>query len=396
MKADRRKLGAALATLWIAALAQAQIRTVWDTFEHRSNIDAGNTANHQQILDEARRAVLDEFGQEWLAQPGTPAERRARCAALEIARRTPGEYVTLQIKHGPFVRPGTRGYVSARAEVRLGALRQLVARRLKSAKPAPRYKVLVLISEYKVVGVPRYVRERNEISKAATAIEGVLAQAGWTVVNERQLEVIRERDLDYAHLDQDSERLIARIAKEQGAEIIIRGSVKVEGPRTRILDGQQMHYFSADLTIVATWADTGDVLFTVPKPTDQRTSGTREAGLNGAERTLEIVAEDVAEYCARQLSLLDSRSGLSITVKNVESLDQEIQIRRWIQSIAGAEGVGEPQISGGRWTLEVVTQLSAYEFAVRLHELCGNSDAEFTLKQVSRSVNRIEYALEAR
>ncbi|RMF83818.1 MAG: hypothetical protein D6744_04030, partial [Planctomycetota bacterium] len=195
------------------ALATAQVRTVWETFEHRSNLDAGNTANHQRILDEARRAVLDEFAREWLAQPGTPAERRARRAALEVARRTPSEYVVLQIKHGPFVRPGTRGYVSARAEVRLDALRRLVEQRQKSAKPTPRYKVLVLISEYKVVGVPRTVRERNEISKTATAIEGVLAQAGWKVVNERQLEVIRERDLDYAHLDQDSERLIARIAK---------------------------------------------------------------------------------------------------------------------------------------------------------------------------------------
>ena len=69
---------------------------------------------------------------------------------------------------------------------------------------------MVLISEVKVVGVPRVVQEYNVPSKTGAVIEGALKDAGWPVINGEQFEVIRERQLDYARLDQADERLIAR------------------------------------------------------------------------------------------------------------------------------------------------------------------------------------------
>ena len=392
----RFALSAAIIALCGASAAHAQLQTVWDSFEYRSMLDADDPQNHPRILDEARLAVLDQFSSAWLAQSRSADDRRARQQALEAARATPGEYVSLQVKHGPFVRPGTHGYVSARAEVRSDALERLYAAKQRQARSAPRHKVLVLINEEKVVGVPRYVRERNEISKATTAIQGALAASGWTVIDGQQFEVIRERNLDYARLGQTGEQLIARIAKEQGAQIIIRGSVKAEGPRQRQLGGQMVQFFSVDCALKAVWADTGAVIFTISEPPGQRTAGTREAGLNGAERALEQVSEHLGELCRRQFANITSAQELSVIIKHVESLEQEVQVRKWCNAVTGADAVRGAEFSGTRLILTIESDLSAYDFAVRLSDISNQGDAMFILRQDARSTNNIEFSVALR
>jgi hypothetical protein len=389
----RSKIAMALAVLAGSSAAFAQIQTVWDSFEHHSRRDADVPRNCAMILEEARLAVLDAFEPAWLEHAGSSDDRRAREQAMAEARRDSQSYVALTIRQGPSVRVGTPGYVSARAEVRLDDLQRLYRRKLARSRRTPHYKVLVLISEYKVVGVPRYVRERNDVSRVATAIGNELTEAGWTVMDERQLEVIRERKLDYAHLDQADEKLIARIAKEQGAQIIITGSVKAEGPRTTSVAGRTGYVFSVDCAINACWTDTGVRIFGISEPPGQRTKGTIEAGLNGAERAIETVAEGLAQECRRRFARLSESDELHVVVHGIDALQKEIQVRKWFKAVAGADSIRSDEFSGGRLRLTIETRLSAFEFAAEVCEASKKDSLEYYLNSGDRSANTIEFSL---
>ena len=73
-----RALVLLLPLLAACAAAEAQVRTAWESFEWRSRLDGSNPRNHADILEEARQELLTTFAKQWLAQPGSSDQRRAR------------------------------------------------------------------------------------------------------------------------------------------------------------------------------------------------------------------------------------------------------------------------------------------------------------------------------
>ncbi len=366
---------------------------VFERFEHKSS-------RLENVVDEALLAAVEKACDELMPAGGSADERRAAVRARSQAVTRAKQLVQYELLDGPRARPGAPGYVVMRAVVDRAALLNLYEAAKAKAADAPRYKVMVLISEQ-----TRFIRpeptfaswERSPQSKVAVAIASKLTDAGWDVVDGEQFEEIRKRQIDFSRLAGEDARIVQRIAAEQGAQIIVRGHAKAEGPNVRRIaaTGRIHHFWSVDVTLSVCWSDTAIELFSIPLPDGEREAAHEVGGGAGAARALEKAGRTVAQEFLDRMASVAPRQELAVRIHGVDDFAQETEITDWVKSIGGVDSVYSEFISG-MLLMQVRTGLTASEFASALGDACRRSGSDYVLGAKERRANSLVFELRAR
>lgn len=364
-----------VSVLAFVAPALAQDNIVIDPFEHKS--PNGPDSVLGEALPEAAEALLKK------AFPN-PEHPRGFKMAVEAARKAPKEYVKYEILDGPRARIGAPGYVVLRVEAERAKLKALVDQHATKAQSAPVQKILLVFTEEKRIitgGAASAAWEYNKPSKVMVAIEAALLANDFRVVNGEQLEIIRERKINAMELSGEDQRHIQEFAADQGAEIIVFGHVKAEGPLTRRIarTGRVYNFWKvASATARAVWTDTGEGIFSIPYPDGAREAAEEIGGTTGAEIAFEKAGQTLAaEFVKLAATKMERRAELEVEIRGLD-LRKTRTVMDWMRSIPGVKGVSRRGTGIGRFSVK--TSLSPIDFGFALLEKADEAGGEFTLK----------------
>lgn len=331
------------------------------------------------VVTEAVRHVAQQIAERTLPAGATPREQRARTIALQQVKDQAARLVKYQVLQGPKEVLGGRVFVTIRAEVDTGAIRRLYDAALSGANSKPNFRILLLVSEQKrfINGV----RERSDDSKIAATIADELRKAGWTVINATELEVIRKRQVDFSRLDGETAKLVQTLAAERGADIVVHGHAKAEGPLVKTVahtGGRVYHIWKADCTLHAVWADTAEEWFSVPAATEKR--GEEVGGTAGAEEALIACGRVAARGFMSRIATIPMPDVVYLEVRRARFRQRRV-LRRWLRQISGVESVAD---LGGRskagLKFEVHTTMRPADLADALLDAAdADKDADFGL-----------------
>ncbi len=332
MKFDMIRMLASAVLLAGPLLAQTQVI-------ERYRYQGTSTAT---AASEAARKVALEVAERVLPAGTTPREKRARSTALQQVGSRAARLVRYQVLEGPTEALGGRVFVTIRAEVDTAAIRQLYDEALSGANTKPDFRILLLVSEQK-----RFIngaRERSDDSKIAATITDELRKAGWTVINGTELAEIRNRQIDFARLDGETAKVVQTLAAERGADIVVHGHAKAEGPLTKRIarTGRVYHIWKADCTLHVVWADTAEEWFSVPAATSKR--GEEVGGTAGAEEALIACGTVAARGFMSRIATIPMPDKVYLEVRRARFRQRRV-LRRWLRQIAGVESVAD---LGGR------------------------------------------------
>ena len=348
-------------------------------------------------LATAEQDVVREFAQEavgeLLPKPRTPREKSAFAGTLSEALRRANELVTYTIIDGPRERPGAPGYIVIRAEVSRADIETIYQAAMQSAKTERKYKVMVVMSEEHRKQRIEPIHTSWEIrpdSKVASAIERELIEAGYAVINGHQFAEIRQRKHDFSKLDGDDQKILQRIAANQGADIILHGNTKVDGPDARPLKGLDdiWYYWHADVTGSAYWVDTAQTICVIAFPDGPRERGHRVRDA-GTALALEAAGQTVARQFIAEFKPGESRGEIQVSVLNVTEFEQSLRIEEWLESVAGS-GAVHADWNNPNMEASLQTELSAKELAKGLHKIGRDPDGIYRLKIEKISINTIK------
>lgn len=360
-----------IASLLLAGSLQAQTEVV-ERYRYQGTSIA-------TVETEAIQHVAQEVAERTLPAGATPREQRARTIALQRVKEQAARLVKYRVLEGPIERLGGRVFVTIRAEVDTGAIRRLYDAALSGTNSKPNFRILLLVSEQKrfINGV----RERSDDSKIAATIADELRKAGWTVINATELEVIRKRQVDFSRLDGETAKLVQTLAAERGADIVVHGHAKAEGPLVKTVahtGGRVYHIWKADCTLHAVWADTAEEWFSVPAATEKR--GEEVGGTAGAEEALIACGRVAARGFMNRIATIPMPDVVYVEVRRA-SFRQRRVLRRWLRQISGVESVAD---LGGRsragLRFEIRTKLRPADLADALLDAAdADRDADFGL-----------------
>ncbi len=360
-----------LASLLLCSTLQAETKII-DHYRYQGT-------DTSTAVIEAVRQLAHEVARQLLPAGATPREQRARTIALQKAKDLAPRIVKYQVLDGPVVVPGGRVFVTIRAEVDTTAIRQLYQQALNAENSKPNFRILLLVSEEK-----RFIngtRERSDDSKIAATIADELRKAGWTVINATELEVIRKRQVDYSRLDGETARRVQTLAAERGADIVVHGHAKAEGPLVKTVahtGGRVYHIWKADCTLHAVWADTAEQWFSVPAATEKR--GEEVGGTAGAEEALIACGRVAAREFMNRIATIPMPDVVYLEVRRA-SFRQRWVLRRWLRQISGVESVAD---LGGRakasLRFQIRTKMRPADLADELiNQADADRDADFGL-----------------
>lgn len=380
-------LAASVLLLAAGQLGRADDRYTRETFEYSAR-------SKETALVEALEAFAQEAAQKLLAQPTTADERQARERTLAEVRKRAADLVKYRRQEMP-QRPGAVAFVVLYGvEVERAALDALYEQMKAGVMSGPRFKVLVVVAEEHRRERIEPVHVSHEIrpdSKIAAAIERVLLDAGYAVVNGNQMAEIQQIKGDWAKLDAKDAKIIQGIATRQRADIIVRGYSTADGPHAKVVEGRQMYQWFAHASVTVFRADDAEGLFTIVSPSDEGCrTGLNEVRDAGSAIALEKAGRCIGEEFLRRIASMDTvRSPeIKVTIQGVKEFADAEGLAAWIGEIDGVEAINHS------WERDIVyvdvkTTMRANELA-RALETWVDARGIYRLKVRSHSTNAID------
>ena len=236
-----------------------------------------------------------------------------------------------------------------------------------------RPKIMVWIDE-KIDG-----RQQNE-SIVAGRIEQMFLKAGFELVERKAVDEVRRRETGDA-LDEKDAAKLARLAKDAGAHILIRGSARADQSGLRDVYGARVAFYSCSVQAKIYYTDTGKLLVSESIPARERGLRSHSSFSPQAARAA-LVAATFPDTDARREPVLAVRLFESVmeqwataisaggTIElEVEGLEFKtfVNLKRALSEIDNVGSV-DGDFSKGAGLFRLQTMLSAQTLAERLIE----------------------------
>jgi hypothetical protein len=259
------------------------------------------------------------------------------------------------------------------AEVALADLHSdlLAVQILKEEKGYPR---LMLIGVEKMGDDPK-----NSVS-AQTAIEEILIDKGFDLVDESQVELIKARDVA---LHPDDLNAAAALGQRFGAQIIVVFQALADYEGTSNAYGLTLHSFRGNLDARIIYTDTADLLGSVNGADYASAEGkpvaVRLAFQRAARKTAPLIIDKILQDWQKHTNKLE------LVVQGLSYGDMK-KMKEQIQMFRGVQAVSTPELRKGVAIFQIQADLLAENLADKLME----GDFGSGLKITSLSGGRIE------
>jgi hypothetical protein len=207
---------------------------------------------------------------------------------------------------------------------------------------------------------------------ASLAVIRSLQDRRFDVVDPEVVEQIKQRESARAIVERGDAQAAARLALEQGAEILVLGKAKSSKSDVPYGLDDSVNCCSARLDARIVYGDTGQNLFT-PKPSEGRGASFadfQDAGLKALEDAgSRLISADARRFAAQVLArwAREVQNGrvLRVIAEGV-SYDEFAALKKAIREFRGHVGFARESYEGRKGSLDVRTKLSPDEFHERL------------------------------
>ena len=228
-------------------------------------------------------------------------------------------------------------------------------------------------------------QEKNSVS-AQTAIEEILIESGFDLVDESQVEVLKARD---AAMHPDDPNLAAALGKRLGAEIIIVFQAMADFEGTSNAYGLALHSFRGAVDATIIYTDTADILGSVSASdyaaAEGRPAAVRLAFQKTAKKVAPLIKERILNDWQKHTNKLELIVN-GLTYGEMKQLKERIQMMRRVKAVAA------PKFEKGVTIFHIQADLSSEEFADKLlygKELPGLDIQAMTPGRVEATIRRI-------
>jgi len=209
---------------------------------------------------------------------------------------------------------------------------------------------------------------------ASLAVIRSLQDRRFDVVDPEVVEQIKQRESARAIVERGDAQAAARLALEQGAEILVLGKAKSSKSDVPYGLDDSVNCCSARLDARIVYADTGHILFT-PKSAEGRGASFvshQDAGLKALEDTgSKLISADAQRFAAQVLArwAREVQNGrvLRVLAESV-SYDEFTALKKAVREFRGHVGFARESYEGRKGSLDVRTKLSPDEFRARLSD----------------------------
>lgn len=388
------QLAAALLAILAAHSAFADDMIRVDGLKTTRQPDADAVAEDllSQACERSVDVVLEPISDDRAAQ----AERSRLLERVKSNRRT---LFTLAFSNGPSRNEALGWSGTAVATVSRSAIEKLrEGVSGASAKPMPSFAVLISerVEYTNWPWGPAPFRENEIGSMIAQRIKNQLTAMNCRVIDIEQHEYLKNKRLDFAKLDGEDAKTILSIAKDQGADILIRGRADVTGPR--VVDATEktrFYMWNVQPKIDVFWTDTAEVVAVPILDRADKDGGNRFEGPAAARDALDKAGESLARQLIDQVlkSSVSAGGPQEVTVRIVNTSASDAREAVKAMRAMAELSLGEPKMDRGITRLIVKTELSPFDLVGKLEEIqlsngarllareSGNREVELSVKQ---------------
>ncbi|MGC9454608.1 MAG: hypothetical protein ACP5HU_07060 [Phycisphaerae bacterium] len=225
-------------------------------------------------------------------------------------------------------------------------------------------------------------------STVQTAIEEILQESGFLLVNREQIDAIQQRDLESAIAEDDAAKAQA-VAKRFGAQLFITGSANAARGQVRNISGMTLHTYEAESNIKCYRSDTGQLLSSVP---GSATRGAQRVWRSAAKQALQSQAQQVAPRVREDIlrfwmDAMSGRGEVKLEVRDV-SFQQYVQIKGMLEEMEDVSSVANVNYHNQIVECSLQSRVTAEQLAVKMVETMG----ELEITDVSQNVIKARYA----
>lgn len=345
--------------------------------------------NHDDAVKQALRKALEQgAGVQIAAFSQTKNFELVRDTIYSRAGGIVSDFRILDESKGP----GGTLIVTIEASVRPDAVARTWGEVQNVLDQIGRPKILISIDET-IDGQP----QRESIVEAR--LQEMFVKAGFDVVEGRAAEEIRQREARDADVEKNAAKL-ARLAKDAGAQIYIRGSANANKAGLENLYGVIAAFYNCDVQARIYYTDTGKLLASESLPVTRYGARSRtehspqaarmalvqatfpeEKGRDSSPRLAQRLFESVMEQWSTQIS---AGSDIALEIENLE-FKSFAKIRTALGEIQNVQSV-DGEFTKGSGVFRIKARISAATLAERLTE------APFSeyLEVVDFKTNRIQ------
>jgi len=248
-----------------------------------------------------------------------------------------------------------------------------------------RPKIMVFIVER--IEKPNGLTEVVGTSTVQTAVEEILQESGFQLVNREQIEAIEQKNLEAAIAEGDPARAQA-VAKRFGAQLFITGSANAARGQVKYISGMTLHTYEAESNIKCYRSDTAQLLSSVP---GEATRGAQRVWRSAAKQALQIQAQQVAPEVRSDILRfwMDAMAGRGEVKLHVEgvSFQQYVQLKKALEGLKEVKDVANANYHNRIVECSLQSEVNAETLAVKIVETIG--DLEIT--DVSQNVIKARF-----
>jgi hypothetical protein len=211
-----------------------------------------------------------------------------------------------------------------------------------------------------LIGVEKIDDQNKTSSSAQTAIEGILIDKGFDLVDESQVEIIKARDIA---LNSDDPGAAAALGLKYGAEIIIVFQAIADYGGTSDVYGAMMHSFRGTVDARIIYTDTSDMLGSVSSTSHATAEGKPAAVRLAFQKTAKKAAPAIIEKILNDWQKHTNKIELIIRGLSYSGMKE---VKKALKNMRRVKDVASPEYSKGIATFRIQADLKAEELADRL------------------------------
>lgn len=321
------------------------------------------------------------------------AAQAQRLRLLERVKSNRRALFTLEFSSGPARNELLGWHGKAAATVSRSAIEKLredVAG--ANARPMPTFAVLISerVEYTNWPWGPVPFREDEVGSMIAQQIKNHLLTMNCRVIDIEQHEFLKQKRLDYAKLDGEDAATILSIAKDQGADILIRGRADVTGPRVvDLTEKNKLYMWSVQPKIDAFWTDSAEIVAVPILDAAEKDGGNRFEGPTAARDALDKAGAALARQLIDQIlkSSVTAPGPREVTVRIVNTSSTDARdIVKAIRTMTELSP-GEPKLEHRITHMLIRTELPTFDLLAKLEDIRLPSGAKLEAKENgSRSI----------
>jgi hypothetical protein len=249
-----------------------------------------------------------------------------------------------------------------------------------------RPKIMVFIVEK--IEKPNGLTEVVGTSTVQAAIEEILQESGFLLVNREQIDAIQQKDLESAIAEGNPAKAQA-VAKRFGAQLFIAGSANAARGRIRNISGMTLHTYEAESNVKCYRSDTAQLLSSVP---GEATRGAQRVWRSAAKQALQIqgqqVAPEVREDILRfWMDAMAGRGEVKLEVTGV-SFQQYVQLKKMLEAMEEVKDVANANYHDRIVECSLQSEVNAEQLAIKMVETMS----ELEITDVSQNVIKARLA----